>query len=172
MPETWDLNTAEGRRAAWEAGLLDEPPAAESSSRRGTGEGRPGVPRSTKRQGRDDLTPAQQAFLAACAAHGLPEPVPEYPWGGEAGRKFRADYLFLDWLLVEVQGGIFGRGRPCPACGRRPPGAHSSIKDLLRDNERYRWAAVLGYSIFPVTPGQVNDGSAFALIARALEANP
>ncbi len=166
MTELWDLSTAEGRRKAWEAGLLDSPP--EEPPQRAGGKGSYGQ-QSKKRKKRDDLTPEQAAFLLACRAHGLPEPVPEYPWAGGAGRKFRADWLFLDWLLVEIQGGIYGRGKKCPACGRKPVGAHSSIKDLLRDIERQRWAVTLGYSIFPVTPEEVESGAAFPLIARALK---
>lgn len=109
----------------------------------------------------------EAVFLAACEAHGLPEPVSEYQFC--PGRKFRADWLFDGWLILEIQGGIYGRGEACPACGRKPVGAHSSIKDLMRDIERQRLAVLHGYAVIGCLPEEVEDGSIFPIILAILE---
>ncbi len=113
---------------------------------------------------------ARKAFLALCAAHGLPEPVPEYRFARQYGREWRADYAWPQhMLLVEQDGGTYGRGKPCPTCGRKRGGAHSSIKDLKRDQEKLNACSILGFAVLRFRPEQINDGSAFPIIKHALE---
>lgn len=94
-------------------------------------------------------------FLAACEAHGLPKPVDEHPF--HPTRKWRFDWLFDGWLALEVNGGNFAGGR------------HVKPADLLSEYEKINEAQIMGYVVLIVTPEQVNDGSAFALVRRALE---
>jgi hypothetical protein len=122
-------------------------------NRRGDGTGLKGQ-RSKKRQGRDDLTPEQRAFLLACEAYGLPEPVPEYTFA--APRKWRFDWLFDGWLAVEIQGGLFTQGR------------HVRGAALKREYQKLNEAAILGFTVLLTTPDEVKDGSLFPLIKRAL----
>lgn len=100
-------------------------------------------------------------------AYGLPAPVAEFRF--DASRKWAFDYAWPSELVaLEVEGGIYGRGKPCPVCNRRPPGAHSSIARLLSDMEKYNAAAVAGWRVLRVTPNQLDDGSAFALVSLAI----
>ena len=106
-------------------------------------------------------------FEALCKQHGLPMPVAEYKWHPD--RKFLADWCFEGWLLIEKDGGLFGRGSPCPLCKRRNPGAHSSIGQMQRDREKDREAILLGFVTLRFWPSEFTDGSAFAFIKRVLD---
>jgi hypothetical protein len=110
------------------------------------------------------------AVRICASAAGLPEPLPEYEFL-KPSRKFAFDFAWPDLhpspLALEIQGGVFGRGPSCPLCGRRRVGAHSSIKDILRDHERLNAAAILGWRVIFCTPRQVEDGSLLALLQRA-----
>lgn len=161
---TLDLTTAEGRAAARADGL-PVPPELDGNvlSEPFTDEvGRGPVPP----KGKSAVT---EAFLRGCQAHGLPTPKTEYHFAKGIGRRWRFDFLFDGWLAVEVCGGIYGRGKACPTCGRKPVGAHTSIAYLKTEHERTRWAVILGYCVFPCRPEEVQDGSVFPLIAKALE---
>ncbi len=152
MTELWDLSSVEGRRKAWEAGLLDSPP--EEPPQRAGGKGSYGQ-QSKKRKQRDDLTPEQRAFLAACAAHGLPEPVPEYVFA--APRKWRFDWLWADAdVALEIEGGAWTEGR------------HVRGKGYLNDITKYNEAQLAGFVLLRCTPDDVKSGAAFALVKRAL----
>jgi hypothetical protein len=119
--------------------------------------------RKRKKMSNEDAT----AIKAGCELHGLPEPILEYQW--HPTREFSADFAFVEQrLLVEITGGIFGRGKPCPRCKRRPPGAHSSIQNLLNDMDKAQQAAILKWRILPVLPKDVENGNAFALIKKVI----
>jgi hypothetical protein len=100
------------------------------------------------------------------------------------GRKFKAD--FAVWrdnpdkrlkeppplyrlALIEVVGGIFQKGKPCPVCGRTNKGAHGSITGILKDNERLFEAFKAGWPMLRFTPQQVESGEAKAMIEAALK---
>ena len=84
-------------------------------------------------------------------------------------RNWRFDYAWPDQMLaLEVEGGIYGRGKKCPACGRRKVAGHSSIQRLKTDMEKYNHAALAGWRVLRVTPQQMKDGTAAMLVARAL----
>ncbi len=72
-------------------------------------------------------------------------------------RKYQADFAFpAHRLLVEVDGG-----------------AHYATKRQgQHDTERRGLAASIGWTICPVTPEQVRDGSAVELVKRAIESAP
>lgn len=96
----------------------------------------------------------RELFLASCKAWGLPEPLPEVQFHPD--RRWRFDWLFNAWLAVEIQGGLFSQGR------------HVRGAALVREYEKINEAQIMGYTVLLVTPQQVKDGSAFALIKRAL----
>ena len=95
----------------------------------------------------------QRLMAAACAAHGLPVPVFEYPFAEP--RKWRFDVL-IDFVALEIQGGLFVQGR------------HTQGAALAKEYEKLNEAGCLGYSVLLVTPEQVESGEAWALVQRAL----
>jgi len=101
------------------------------------------------------------AVTAYCRQKGYPEP--DYEVRFHPGRKFAFDVAWVgERLALEFEGGTYGRGKPCPMCNRRGPGAHSSIKDMKRDHEKYTLAACLGWRVMHQRPEQVASGEVFA----------
>lgn len=96
-------------------------------------------------------------FEAQAMAYGLPRPIAEYEFC--EGRKWRFDWLFLDWLALEIDGGAFSQGR------------HTRGEGFIADMEKLNEAQILGFVVLRVTPQQVESGEAFALVKRALEEN-
>ena len=83
----------------------------------------------------------------------------EHQFAYVPGRKFRADFALPSLrLLVEVQGGIFSRA------------AHGSVTGILADLERGNEAAIAGWYVLRVTPDEVGDGRALALVRRFMAA--
>lgn len=93
-------------------------------------------------------------FEKVCAAHGLPQPTPEYRFAPP--RRWRFDYAWpADVLIahgvscarggiaIEVEGGAFTRGR------------HTRGAGFVKDMEKYNAAALAGWKVLRVTPGQL-----------------
>jgi len=98
---------------------------------------------------------------------GIPMPRTEYEFHPE--RDFRFDYAWPDHkVALESDGGIFGKGKKCELCGRRRAGAHSSIKDILRNMDKGNEAAILGWKVLHVTPDELVNGHAQWLLERAM----
>ncbi len=89
-----------------------------------------------------------------CRAHGLPVPEPEFRFAPP--RRWRFDYLWCGWLALEVQGGLWTGGR------------HVRGAALLKEHEKLNEAAIRGYAVLFCTPAQIEDGSIFPAIRRAL----
>lgn len=73
------------------------------------------------------------------------------------GRRYRFDFR-LDWLLVEVNGGVWAKG----ASG------HSSGTGITRDCAKTSEAVSLGFTVMSVTPAHVKSGQALQWIEKAL----
>lgn len=90
----------------------------------------------------------------ACAlleSSGLPRPVAEHQF--HPGRRWRFDFAWVEYkVALEVEGGIYGRGKKCPACGQRKVGAHTSIERLKTDMEKYFYASLLGWVVARCLP--------------------
>ena len=75
-------------------------------------------------------------------------------------RNWRADFLVVDRkfasVLIEVDGGTWAGGR------------HTTGAGFAADCEKLNEATLLGYRVLRVTPAMVDDGSALALVERAL----
>lgn len=100
-------------------------------------------------------------------AKGLPKPEREYRF--HPRRKFRFDRAWAtQQIAVEIEGGFFGVGKPCPSCGRRKVAGHSSIERLLSDTEKYNAAAELGWMVLRYSPKQIESGEAIRQIERVL----
>lgn len=102
------------------------------------------------------MSDAEDLLAFQIKAAKLPEPARQYYYAPP--RKLRADFAWPDArLLVEVQGGIWGRR------------AHGSISGVLADIDRLNAATLAGWRLLRVTPDMVvEDGRALALIERAL----
>jgi hypothetical protein len=82
---------------------------------------------------------------AVCRSHGWPEPEAEVQVVPE--RRWRFDLAWRRHLLaVEVQGGLFVKGR------------HTQGAALVREFEKLNAAAVRGWAVLLVTPEQVTGG--------------
>ncbi len=92
-----------------------------------------------------------------CLADKLPAPVAEYRFAPP--RRWRFDWAFPEQrVALEQEGGVWTRGRHTRGAG--------AIKDMAKYNE----AACLGWIVIRATPDQVQDGSAFTWVRRALTA--
>jgi len=92
----------------------------------------------------------------------LPTPQREYVF--LSGRRFRADFAFVDHsLIVEVEGGVFRSRRT----GRRGVG-HTSTAQILRDMEKSNLAQLAGWRFLRVAAPHIRSGQALAWIEEAL----
>ena len=103
------------------------------------------------------------------AAH-LPEPARQYHWHPQ--RRYRSDFAYVpERLLVEVQGGVWGRYNARTGeweAGKRS--GHSGGTGMEGDCRRTCDALEHGWRILPVTPDMVASGEAVARIERVLTA--
>lgn len=96
-------------------------------------------------------------LLALLSAEGLPAPTPQYRFAPP--RRWRFDLCWREAMVVcEVEGGVWTQGR------------HTRGSGFIGDMEKYNEAAVLGYLLVRVTYAMIADGSAVAVIKRALAA--
>lgn len=96
-------------------------------------------------------------FAALCLAQGLPEPVPEFEFAKEAGRKWKFDWAWPSKAIaLEIEGGIWRGGR------------HNRPIGFLKDMEKYNAAALLGWRVFRCTTDEFNSGDVFGLLNKAL----
>ncbi len=92
---------------------------------------------------------------------GLPAPQKEALFNPK--RKWRVDYFWPEYnLAVEVQGGVFIRGR------------HVSGAGSVNDMEKFNYLTLFGYRLLLFTPKQVETGYASAMIRAFIrgEKNP
>ena len=91
-----------------------------------------------------------------CAAAKAPTPAAEYRF--EPKRRWRFDWAWpIQRVALEQEGGVWVRGR------------HTRGKGYLNDLEKYNHAAASGWLVIRCTPQQVQDGSAFVWVKRALD---
>ena len=95
-------------------------------------------------------------FAVACRAAGLPEPEPEYQF--HPRRKWRFDFAWPDrGIALEIDGGTWISGR------------HNRGSGFLRDMEKLREAAILGWRVLRCTPKEFENGVGLELVLRAVE---
>lgn len=100
-------------------------------------------------------TRSTMPFHEQCRLTGNPVPVPEHKF--HPTRRWRFDWSWPQQrLALEVQGGLFIQGR------------HSRGAALMKEHEKLNEAATRGWRVLFVTPRQIVDGSALALVERAL----
>ena len=95
--------------------------------------------------------------------HNIDTPEAEYRFHEK--RKWLFDYAWPSRkIALEIEGGIYGHGKKCRVCGRKAPGAHSSVIGIMRDIEKYNNAQVLGWKVIRVMPSELMTIKAIALI--------
>jgi len=102
-----------------------------------------------------------------------PEPI---PFGAVAEfqfhptRRWKIDWAYREQMVaLEIEGGLFGRGKKCPTCGRRKVAGHSSVERIKTDLVKYRELSLMGWILIRVTPQEFRDGTAAELVKRAFE---
>lgn len=88
-----------------------------------------------------------------CGVLNLPLPVPEFRFHSE--RRWRFDWAWVEArVALEVDGGVYTSGR------------HTRGAGYERDCEKLAEAALLGWTVFRASTGQVADGTAMSWIER------
>jgi hypothetical protein len=104
-----------------------------------------------------------------CLAAGLPEPDPECAF--LPGRRFRADLAWPEYrVIAEREGGFFGHGKACPACGRKAAAGHGAIRRVRSDMEKYNLAGLAGWLVVRYLPEDELKEATLELIKAALRA--
>lgn len=97
-------------------------------------------------------------LLSLGAEFGLGLGVREFRFARAVGREYRADVAWPGFrLLVELEGGVYSRGRHV-----RGPGYED-------DCEKYSLASIMGFTLIRVTYRMVDDGRAYNLMRMAAE---
>jgi len=119
-----------------------------------------GVVSSTSpRESKPERELATQLHLAQ-----LPPPLRNFHFAKLWGRRWEFDFAWPHaHLAVECQGGIWRRRNG------RAAGAHSRPQNLERDVLKAQAAAVLGWTLLPVTPRDVHSGRALELVEQLLK---
>ena len=87
---------------------------------------------------------------------GLPEPEREYRFAPP--RRFRADFAYPERkLLIEVEGGVWTRGR------------HTRGAGYTSDAEKYNLATVKGWRVLRFTGDMIKSGMAVSTIEQMLK---
>lgn len=110
-------------------------------------------------------TELEDALAYQIRVMGLPAPVRELvfhtPRYGEKKHRWRADFAWPSaLLLVEVEGGSYGRGRHVRPLGFRA------------DCVKYNVAALYGWTVLRFTSDMIKDGTAVTLIKLYLTNRP
>lgn len=100
-------------------------------------------------------SPLETRFAAQIANAGLPTPEREFVF--HPTRAWRFDFCWIDALIaIEIDGGTWTSGR------------HTRGKGYEEDAEKRNEAALMGWTVFNVTGGQVRSGKAVEWLTRAL----
>lgn len=99
---------------------------------------------------------------------GLPKFERYVQFAREVGRKFEADFLNREhMLIVEVEGLVVRR---LPGGDLVVSGRHASITGFKEDCVKYAIAAMLGYTVLRFEQSQVKDGTAIEYTQKVLAA--
>ncbi len=100
----------------------------------------------------------EAAFAFQLRVAGLPDAEREYMFALEAmGRRWRWDFCWPDAMLaVELQGGVWARGR------------HSRGAGYIADCEKSNAGTLLGWRLLRFTREQVESGYALECVERAM----
>lgn len=144
-----------GRRTSSWGQRIPPKLAREIAARNGVAVGEPVVKKERKKAVPSHLE-AKLVEQIRCAQL----PAPEREQRLVPGRKFKCDLVWrAAWLVVEVEGGIFGAVR----------GRHATGAGMTTDAEKYNALTLAGWKVLRVTPPQVRQGLALKWIEQALQ---
>ena len=83
---------------------------------------------------------------------GFDKVVPEFRF--HPTRRWRFDYLIQSHIAIEIEGGIYARGR------------HTRGAGYEKDLEKYREATILGFNVYRFSTGEVLNGKAKTFLQR------
>ena len=120
---------------------------------------------------KDYLIPFGIFFFVQCAekdlqldlshfwkVYGIPEPVAEFKFHPK--RRWKFDWAWVDRKIAcEVDGGLWVAGG----------GRHNRPVTMIKDNEKFNNAALLGWRILKFTPQQFRNGEAAEFIKLIIE---
>lgn len=110
---------------------------------------------------------AKVDFITELRLAGLP--APEREWTFHPDRRWRFDMAWpKEMVALEIEGGIFGKGKVCPVCKQSKRLGHTSVGGMLDDMEKYNEATLLGWRVIRVIPSEMTSGKAFRLVERLL----
>ncbi len=98
-----------------------------------------------------------ELVAAWCRQERFPEPVEEYPFARDLGRKFRFDCAWPSQRIALEWEGLTHAG-----------GRHQRIAGYSRDCEKYSLAAALGWRVIRVTGRQFRAGACWGLLEKML----
>lgn len=76
-------------------------------------------------------------------------------------RRFRFDRCDIaSKVAVELEGGTWGTGKPCPMCKQRKAGRHTRGKGFEDDCVKYSLAAISGWAVLRFTTTQIKKHGA------------
>lgn len=94
-------------------------------------------------------------FPSVCASLGIPRPVAEHRFAPP--RRWRFDFAWPDYMIaLEVEGGAWIQGR------------HTRGSGFVKDLEKYREAACLGWRVLRCTPSELFTERIARDVKRAL----
>jgi very-short-patch-repair endonuclease len=106
-------------------------------------------------EGEAELSQLEETLLHQMQLVGLPTPEREYRFSPP--RRYRADFAYPERkLLIEVEGGVWTRGR------------HTRGAGYTSDAEKYNLATVKGWRVLRFTGDMIKNGSAIDTIEKVL----
>ena len=109
----------------------------------------------------------EELFAHQCRAHRLPPFETQYQFAKSIGRKWSADFAWLQFgLIVEIEGLVMRRLEgQLVVMGR-----HASITGFKEDAIKYASALMLGFAVLRFEQSQVKDDTAINYTMRVLAA--
>jgi len=102
------------------------------------------------------MSDLEEHLLWMIRAVELPEPVREYKFAAPVGRKFRADFCWIDEkIIAECEGGQWITGR------------HQRGQGFEDDMIKYNTATLMGYRVFRFTKNLIENGTAIDTLEKA-----
>ena len=130
-----------------------------------TAAARLGVPTVTTMKKVKGTSKLEERFALLWQVNGGPVLQREFRF--DPSRKWRADFAHeASRTLFEIEGGQWGTGKPCPACGQRKQGAHNRGKHFDSDAEKYLKAWRLGFAVVRLTGKLLTNETVADLVAR------
>ena len=116
------------------------------------------------------LRPYELEVRGRCDQLGLPMPTAEVRVCPT--RNWRYDWAWLPLrVALEIEGGVYGGGRRCPACRQLPRHGHMGLERALSDLDKYSYGSATGWKIVRRTPDALLTDLTRALLDEACGQN-